>query len=89
MTTHEVVSPLLRSGPARSIDLALTLPQPTDRIIVHNAGLSPGRADAILDGDRVWSAKHHWSEGRGADAITIYEFDESLPAGPMLLRIPV
>jgi hypothetical protein len=41
------------------------------------------------EGDRVWAAKHHWTEGRGDDVVTVYEFDEALPPGRVLLRIPV
>jgi hypothetical protein len=101
VTTFEVVSPLLRSGQAPFIELPLTLETPAERILVHTAGLQPGRADAILaagqgagqgadDGKpRIWSAKHHWTETRAGDAVTIYEFDEALPAGQVLLRIPV
>jgi hypothetical protein len=94
-TTHEVVSPLLRVGQkAQVIDLPVTLEEPTNRIVVHTPGLVAGRANAVVgeegdDGERVWAAKHHWTEGRGDDVVTVYEFDEALPPGRVLLRIPV
>jgi hypothetical protein len=94
MITHEVVAPLLRTGEAgiggaRFIDVRLTLDRPTDRIAIHAPGLALGRADALLSAHRVWASKHHWTETRGDDAVTTYEFDEALPAGPCVLRIPV
>ena len=47
-----------------------------------------GRAEAQFGGQR-WAAKHYWAEGSDADRITIYEFDELLPAGDIELVVPV
>jgi hypothetical protein len=57
-------------------------PQPRVRVL-----LPPGkaeRAEARFD-ERNWAAKHYWQAEPG---VVVYEWDQSLPAGPIMLHIP-
>ncbi|HYD40904.1 MAG TPA: hypothetical protein VEB43_08735 [Anaeromyxobacter sp.] len=63
----------------------LTLTAAQGRLRLHVADRSPGRAEAIFEG-RSWAAKHYWHEGQG---VWVYEFDEALPAGQIVVRVPV
>jgi hypothetical protein len=89
MTIHEIPRPA--GGAPTTLELQLELPTPQTRIGVRVAGGNRsgalGRADAIL-GRHTWAAKHHWVEGGPDDQATIFEFDEPLPAGTVVLRIP-
>lgn len=65
--------------------LSLTLPRPEARLRLRVAERAPGRAEAVVEG-RSWAAKHYWQEEQG---VWVYEFDEALPAGRILLRVPL
>ena len=88
-TIHDVPRPAAQQP--TTIELRLDLPEPQTRVGVKVAGGTRvgtlGRADAVL-GRHTWAAKHHWQEGGPGDEATIFEFDEPLPAGPVVLRIP-
>ena len=66
------------------LETSMTLAQPQKHLHVRLPRGQAGRAEAVFDGGR-WAAKHYWQEAPG---VTIYEFDEPLPAGPVRLRIP-
>ena len=70
-----------------SARLTLQLDEPQLQLRVRDPR-SLGRAEAQFD-KKSWSAKHYWAEGSGEERVTIFEFDEPLPAGPMVLVIPV
>ena len=86
-----------------TMEVGLMLAAATSRLAIRSSG-TLGRAEAQL-GERCWAAKHYWTERPRAaragdsqrddgqagdgDALTIFEFDEPLPAGPMLLRLPI
>ena len=65
------------------LDVKLTLAIATTRIAIRAAQGTLGRAEALF-GERSWSAKHYWPEGPD---VTVFEFDEPLPAGSVSLRI--
>jgi len=65
--------------------LTLTLPEPQARLRLRVADRSPGRAEAVFEG-KSWAAKHYWQEGQG---VWVYEFDDALPAGRIVVRVPV
>ncbi|HEY0713053.1 MAG TPA: hypothetical protein VGF45_10290 [Polyangia bacterium] len=78
-----------RNGlPARFVELDLTLESATNRIAIRAPSDGLGRAEAQFD-KHNWAAKHYWSEGADQEQVTIFEFDEALPAGRLTLRIPV
>jgi hypothetical protein len=80
-----------RSGGDTGVRLVrMTLDHPESRIAVRAPDATLGRAEAVLEGAeaRSWAAKHFWHEGPPGDQIAVYEFEEPLPAGPVLLRIP-
>jgi hypothetical protein len=70
----------------------LTLVEPQARVAVRAPGATLGRAEALVgegeDGRQNWAAKHFWKEGPPGDQVTVFEFDQPLPAGPIVLRIP-
>ncbi len=70
---------------ASVLEATLTLATPRSRLRLRLPGGEAGRADAVL-GERVWAAKHYWRE---QGDVTVYEFDEPLPAGPITLRVPL
>jgi hypothetical protein len=74
--------------PTDIVELQLSLEHATQRIAIRAPSNGIGRAEAVL-GKKNWAAKHYWSEGEADQEITIFEFDEALPAGPVLLRIPM
>ena len=91
---YEVTAP----QPAESlvettVEVGLMLAAATSRLAIRSSR-TLGRAEAQL-GERCWAAKHYWTERPAtvqpgeAAALTIFEFDEPLPAGPMLLRLPI
>ncbi len=67
--------------------VSLQLERPTARLRVRDPRRL-GRAEARFAGER-WAAKHHFTEGSGADRVTVYEFDEALPSGAVEIVIPV
>jgi hypothetical protein len=77
----------LTGSPARAsvLEATVTLTSPQSRLRLHLPAGEAGRAEAVF-GKRSWAAKHYWQEEGG---VTVYEFDEPLPAGPITLRIPV
>jgi hypothetical protein len=89
MTIHEVPRPAAQQP--TTLELRFDLAEPQSRVAVKVAGGTRhgtlGRAEAVL-GRHTWAAKHHWNEGGPDEEATIFEFDEPLPAGPVLLRIP-
>ncbi|HEY0707384.1 MAG TPA: hypothetical protein VGG33_11340 [Polyangia bacterium] len=81
--------PTERNGvPARFVELKVNLEAATTRVAIHAPGDGLGRAEALF-GKNSWAAKHYWSEGDEDQQVTVFEFDEALPAGPLTLRIPV
>jgi hypothetical protein len=69
---------------AAVLEATVTLTEPQVRLRVRLPPGDPGRAEAVFD-KRSWAAKHYWQEELG---VTIYEFDEPLPPGPVTVRIP-
>jgi len=70
------------------LTLEISLAQPATRLTVRSVGVKLGRAEAVF-GTTSWAAKHHWTEGKGQEAVTVFEFDEPIPAGTEIaLRIP-
>ncbi len=67
----------------RQVTLRLAAPQ--SRLRVGVGARRPGRAEATF-GKKSWAAKHYWEEDQG---VWIYEFDEALPAGEVVLRVAV
>jgi hypothetical protein len=72
------------------LETALRLTAPTSRLRVKLPPGPAGRAEAVIPDPaairpETWAAKHYWSEGN--DTI-VYEFDQPLPEGEILLRIP-
>ncbi len=96
--TYEVIIPPETIAPfteATTLEVHLTPDRPTNQIAVAIASGTLGRAEAILESDtatgvRNWSAKHHWKKptNGGTVEMTVFEFDEPLPAEPMRLLIP-
>jgi hypothetical protein len=81
--------PTQRLGvPARFVELKVTLDSATTQVAIRAPGEGLGRAEALV-GKKNWAAKHYWTEGDEDEQVTIFEFDEALPAGPVTLRIPV
>ena len=74
------------STPARAsvLEASVTLTEPQSRLRLRLPPGDAGRAEVVFH-KRSWAAKHYWQEEPG---ITIYEFDEPLPAGPITLRVP-
>jgi hypothetical protein len=77
---------LTESTPARAhmLEASVTLSEPQSRLYLRLPPGDAGRAEAVFH-KRSWAAKHYWREEPG---ITVYEFDEPLPAGLIALRIP-
>jgi hypothetical protein len=69
---------------ANVLETSVTLTEPQSRLYLRLPPGDAGRAEAVFH-ERSWAAKHYWQEAPG---VTIYEFDEALPAGPITLRIP-
>ena len=83
-TAHEFVLPARPpTGGPTMLDMQVTLPEATNRIAIRVPSGTLGRAEALL-GERSWAAKHYWTQG---DELTIFEFDEPLPAGRVSLRV--
>jgi hypothetical protein len=72
----------------RFVEMQVTLEAATSRVAIHAPSDGLGRAEARF-GKQNWAAKHYWGEGQDQEQITVFEFDEALPAGPVTLRIPV
>ena len=90
-TTYDIANPARPNGAgASTVEVRIALDSPQTRIAVRAPEGTVGRAEALL-GQRIWAAKHYWIEGpqdpSGAQT-TVFEFDEALPAGQVLLRIP-
>jgi hypothetical protein len=77
---------LTGSAPASAdvLEASVTLTEPLSRLQLRLPPGDAGRAEAVFQ-DRSWAAKHYW---RAEPGVTIYEFDEALPAGLIALRIP-
>ena len=69
---------------ASVLEAAVTLTDPQSRLRLRLPAGEAGRAEAVFH-EHSWAAKHYWHE---APDITIYEFDEPLPAGSITVRIP-
>jgi hypothetical protein len=67
------------------LEASVNLPGPRTQLRVRLPAGQAGRAEASF-GQHRWAAKHYWNEG---DGVVVYEFDEALPAGPVVLRIPL
>ena len=92
-TTYELDSPL--PSAATTVQLRIELATPQQRVTVRVPGASLGRADAgfatrAASGEKAqrWAAKHYWTEETEAGPATVFEFDEPLPAGSVVLEIP-
>jgi hypothetical protein len=74
------------SAPARTggLEVTVNLSAPQSRLLVLVPAGKAGRAEAVVHG-RSWAAKHYWEEEPG---VMAYEFDEPLPAGAILVRVP-
>jgi hypothetical protein len=72
------------TGGAR-LEASVTLPAARTRLRLKLPPGEAGRAEAVF-GRQSWAAKHYWQED---DGVTVYEFDEALPEGSVLLRIPL
>ncbi|HET9594108.1 MAG TPA: hypothetical protein VFP65_00930 [Anaeromyxobacteraceae bacterium] len=67
------------------LEAKLHLPAPRSRLLLRIPPGNAGRAEAVIDG-RCWAAKHYWQQEPG---VMAYEFDEPLPAGPIVVRVPI
>ncbi|HET9597589.1 MAG TPA: hypothetical protein VFP65_18515 [Anaeromyxobacteraceae bacterium] len=67
------------------LQATLHLPAPRARLLLRVPAGNAGRAEAIID-QRSWAAKHYWQQEPG---VMAYEFDEPLPAGPIVVRVPI
>jgi hypothetical protein len=78
---------LTGSTPVRAgvLEATVTLAAPLSRLRLRLPVGVAGRAEAVFN-KQSWTAKHYWQEDPG---IMIYEFDEPLPPGPVMLRIPL
>jgi uncharacterized lipoprotein len=65
------------------VEVSLNLPAPQSRLRVKLPPGHAGRAEAVF-ARHSWAAKHYWTE---SDGVVVYEFDEPLPEGEVLLRI--
>ncbi len=76
---------LSEERPASSrLSIPFTLEAPETQVKIASTHAHLGRAQAIL-GTRRWDAKHYFRDDEG----TVYEFDEALPAGPVVLEVPI
>jgi len=77
---------LTESVPARAnvLEASLNLTEPHSRLRLRLPPGNAGRAEAVFQ-KRSWAAKHYWQEEPG---VMIYEFDEPLPAGAIIVRVP-
>jgi hypothetical protein len=66
------------------LEATVNLPAPQARVRLRLPSGRAGRAEAVL-ARHSWAAKHYWNE---PDGTVVYEFDEPLPEGEVLLRIP-
>jgi hypothetical protein len=77
---------LSTAGGAPPVEVALTLTEPRARVRVKLPAGPARRAEAVVGtAGRSWAAKHYWTED---DGVVVYEFDEPLPAGEIILRFP-
>jgi hypothetical protein len=67
-----------------ALEASVALEEPLSRLRLRLPRGKAGRAEAVF-GERSWAAKHYWQELSG---VMTYEFDEPLPAGSVLLRVP-
>ena len=83
---HEAVIDLtgIASSPSSTLEVSVTLPEPRSRLRLLLPAGEAGRPEAVFRG-RSWAAKHYWRED---GAVLTCEFDEPLPAGPIILRVP-
>jgi hypothetical protein len=88
MDTEKTIDPVDLSGAAtaggQTLEALLNLPGPQSRLRVKLPPGKAGRAEAVF-AKQSWAAKHYWNE---ADGIVVYEFDQPLPEGDVLVRIP-
>jgi hypothetical protein len=70
--------------PPGVVEASLELPAPQSRLLLRLPAGEAGRAEALIDG-RSWAAKHYFEQERG---VMAYEFDEPLPAGRIVVRVP-
>ncbi len=70
-----------------SVVVSLHLDEPSTQLQVRDPR-PLGRAQVQFGGKR-WGAKHYWAQGIGEERLTIFEFDEPLPAGPIHLVVPI
>jgi hypothetical protein len=73
------------ASPQGILEYSVTLTEPQSCLRLRLPAGEAGRAEAIFGG-RSWAAKHYWRED---NAILACEFDEPLPPGRILLRVPL
>jgi len=66
------------------LEASLELPAAHSRLLLLIPAGKAGRAEAVMN-DRSWAAKHYWQQEPG---VMVYEFDEPLPPGPIIVRVP-
>jgi hypothetical protein len=66
------------------LEASLDLPAAKTRLLLLIPPGKAGRAEVVIN-DRSWAAKHYWEQERG---VMAYEFDEPLPPGPIIVRVP-
>lgn len=90
-STTDIITaePLLAASQRTGIlEIPLELEHPQQRFYVRSSSRGTlGRAEAAFE-DRSWAAKHYWQEGPLGEQVTVFEFDEPLPPGHVMLRVP-
>jgi hypothetical protein len=66
------------------LEASLHLHAAQSRLVLLIPAGKAGRAEAVIN-DRSWAAKHYWQQEPG---VMAYEFDEPLPPGPIIVRVP-
>ena len=83
---HDSVFDLTRTASSAGIlEYSVTLSKPQSRLKLRLPPGEAGRAEALFEG-RSWAAKHCWRED---DSVLACEFDEPLPPGRIVLRVPL
>jgi hypothetical protein len=89
-TIYEAMAPAgSRSGVATILEVQVSLDEPAAAVRIGTPAGEVGRAEAVIPRGATsasWAAKHYFREGDSP--ITVFEFDEPLPPGSVLLRIP-